>query len=379
MVYRSNGKKGGYSYGGHPSATSPATGNLQLSFAPAADQPIVTSGAGSPVFTNQTVHTPKRIGDNTTAVDVAGDPKFRYPGIPPGTLGPAAINSRIQSPLMPGGAAQARRWDAQIEFLTSSKYVGLDWVPAAASTTILVVVNGKWTGPAFAVSAMAGSVSFVLLEFPDNRPRTVKLILGAHQIRTIGTETAYPPVRSTSAGKTLLTIGDSLSAGSGTATFLDVWPQATATILGFDHCCNAAIGGTKWVPSGSGDVAISHFGGDRLPLALTTNPEAVVFAGSRNDSGSNQAELDAITTAVLAVIDATGGSKRFMMGTFTVLPQSGAVKAAAAARGVAYIDMQYGLLAADLAGGDGVHPPYAGAVNLRDRIVPQLKIAGCVP
>ncbi|WP_105382447.1 SGNH/GDSL hydrolase family protein [Neorhizobium alkalisoli] len=325
----------------------------------------------------------KRIGDNTTNVDMAGDTKFRYPGVPNGVLIPATVNSRVTGAMMPGGVAQSRRWDMQVEFTTSSRYVALYWVPPSATPRLLILVNGKWVSPSFTVTAAAGSTSNVLLTFPDNRSRTIKFIMaGGNNILNFQTEAAYPPVRSAASGKTLVTIGDSLTAGSGSpptgASFLDTWAHGIAAMLGFDHCCNASIGGTKWVASGTGDVAISHFGGDRLPLALNISPEAIVFAGSRNDSAVDQAALDAITAAVSAALDVTPVTKRFVMGTFTTLPQNAAVQAGVLTEGVTFIDMMDGLQPEDI-GADTVHPTYQGQINLRNRMAPRLFAAGCLP
>lgn len=62
----------------------------------------------------------------------------------------------------------------------------------------------------------------------------------------------------------------------------------------------------------------------------------------------------------------------------TALSQNAPVQAGAASRGVTFIDMQDGFQAGDI-GVDGVHPTYDGAVALRNRIVPRLRAAGCVP
>ncbi|MFK4647242.1 hypothetical protein ABIF96_005816 [Bradyrhizobium ottawaense] len=358
--------------------------NNLIRYAPAIDQPIITSGGGAASFPTMTLHQMKRIGDNTTAVDMDNDTKFRYLGMPTGVLVPDAVNTMVVSSLMPGGTAQARTWDTQIEMLTSSKFIAMSWTPTVSTPLVLIVVNGKWVSAAFNATATAGSGSFVMLEFPDNRARRVKFIAsGGNKIFGFRTELAYPPTRPTGSATVAAMVGDSLSAGSGTpptgATFLDVWPHAVANILGFDHCCNASIGGTKWVASGAGDVAVSHFGGGRITPLLTTNPTAIVFAGSRNDSNADQAALDAITSAVSAAMDAVSTvSKRFVMGTFTSLSQNAAVQAGAAAKSVPFVDMTYGLQAADL-GGDSIHPTYQGAINLRTRIVPALRAAGCVP
>lgn len=361
-------------------------GGVTIPIAPAIDQPIITSGAGGVSFATQTQHFAKRIGDNTTNVDTDGDTKFRYPGCPAGSLVPAAINARFVGGVMPGGVAQARRWDAQVEMMTTSKFVGMVHTPPGTPARLLLVVNGKWvSAETITLSAAAGSTSFVLLEFPDNRPRRIKFVFnGAIQVQRFETEASYPPVRPTGFDKTLAAIGDSLSAGSGNpptgANSLDTWPQAVATLLGFDHCCNASIGGTKWVAGGAGDVAISHFGGDRLPMTLTLGPNAIVFAGSRNDTASVQADLDAITAAVQAAIVATSmaDSRIFVAGTFTVLPQDPAVHAGALAEGATFIGMTDGLQPGDI-GADTVHPTYAGAVALRNRFAPRLRAAGCAP
>lgn len=350
----------------------------------AIDRPIVSSAAGGPVFATQTQHLPKRIGDNTTNVDMAGDPKFRYPGVPAGGLVPAAVNSRVRTELIPGGAAQFRYWDMQVEFVTSSRFVALAWAPSVAAVPVLVLVNGRWILPSFLATASAGSTSHVLLEFPDRRPRRIKCVFhGHHQFSRIETEAACPPVRPTGNDRGLIVVGDSLTAGAGTAptgaSAFDTWPQALATALGFDHCCNAAIGGTRWVAGGAGDVAVSHFGGGRIAPALTTNPVAIIFAGARADSAASAPELAEITAAVTAALLATGSiAKRFVMGTFTNLEPNTAVRAGALASGVPFIDMVDGLQPADL-GADAVHPTYAGAVALRGRMAPRLFAAGCTP
>lgn len=360
-------------------APSTGVGVPVLQFAPVNDQPIITGAAGTPVFATQTPHTLKRLGDDTTAVDIAGDPKFRYPGVPAGVLVPAPINARVVSSVLPGGVAQGRRWDHAIEFETQSKFVALVAQVTNASPRWLVSVNGKWISESFTTAASAGATSHILMEFPDRAPRKIKIMTnGGSAVINLQTEAAHPPVRSVSPGKVLLTIGDSLSAGANGIDALQVWPQAIAAMLGFDHCCNASIGGTRWVQSGTGDVAISHFGGDRLPLGLATSPEAVVFAGSRNDAASNQAQLDQISAAVIAALDAASVSKKFVMGTFTDLPQNAAVRSGAEARSVPFVNMTDGLLPEDISG-DFVHPTLQGAINLRNRIAPRLFAAGCRP
>jgi len=358
---------------------------MAVPIAPAEDQPVVTSGGGAASFPTQTQHTYKRIGDNTTNVDIDGDPKFRYPGVPAGVLVPAAVNSRFSASLIPGGVSQQRRWNIQVEFDTSSKYVAMIWTQADAAPRLLVTVNGRWvTADPFSITATAGSSSNMLLEFPDNRPRRIKLVVsGSAQMARIETEAAYPPVRPTGKNSLIAIDGDSLSGGAGTppggATQFDVWPLAVAAMLGYDHCCNASIGSTKWAPrsDGTADENTSHFGGGRLPLALGLSPDAIVFAGSRND---NSGDAVAITSAVRqALQDSVAVPKRFVMGTFSSFPaQNSAVQAGAAAEGVPFIDMTDGLRPEDL-GGDSVHPTYAGAVALRNRIAPRLAAAGCVP
>lgn len=355
-------------------------------FAPAIDQPIVTHGDGSPTtFPTLTQHRPLRLvpDDNTSYVDQVGDPKFGYPGTPPGVVKPrAGANARIETLYMPGGTAQGRRWDLTIETVTSSRFVGLSWTTGPAYPPFLVFVNGRPISAAINGSATANAAKFIRLEFPDNRPRKIKVILGGHSLDHISTEAAYPPVRPASAGTTLAVIGDSLSAGAGSpptgATAFDTWPQFAALMLGFDHCCNASIGGTRWVQAGADDVALSYFGGGRLPLVLSMAPSALIFAGSRNDNAVDatiQASAETALTDALAVMSP---DRIFVAGTFTALRQNAPVRAAALARGVHFIDMQDGFQAGDI-GVDGVHPTYDGAVALRNRIVPRLRAAGCVP
>jgi hypothetical protein len=279
---------------------------------------------------------------------------------------------------MPGGAAQARRWDTQVEFDTSSKFVAWVGVPPSATPHFLIYVNGKMVSPSFSVSLTAGSTGYVQLEFPDRRPRKVKWVFsGGNPVLRFETEAAYPPTRTASAGKILAAIGDSLTAGAGTppdySSALDTWIVTCAAMLGFDHALNAGIGGTFWTPSGAGDVAVSHFGGGRLPLVQGLAPEALAYAGSRNDPSA-----DAIRIAVEAALDATTITKRFVMGTFTSLSKNAYVQTGAINKGVPFIGMTDGLQAGDL-GVDGIHNTYQGGINLAMRMVPRLYAAGCRP
>lgn len=363
--------------------TRPLLGGPALEYAPAIDQPIITSGAGSPSFATQTQTPFLRLtpGDNTTGVDVVNDPCYAFPGMPAGLLVPnVSFNTRCSMPNIPGGNSQGRTWDWQLETVTSSKFIGVRWVTNVTKARIVVVVNGKPVSSAVEITATNGGVSHFKLEFPDNRERRVKMIWGGGSSTFAPEfEAAYPPVRPATTGKTLLTIGDSLSAGAGApptgATYIDTWPHWTAMALGFDHCCNASIGGTGWV--WTNQPGVGHYGGGRLAPALSLAPDAVVFAGSRNDSASA-----AITAAVEAALDATLASvaagRIFVTGTFTTLSQNAYVQAGAASRSVAFVDMQDGFQAGDI-GGDNVHPTYDGAVNLRNRLIPRLRAAGCVP
>ena len=347
----------------------------EFEFAPAIDQPVIASGSGNGLssFATATAYPFKRMtsGDNSTNVDTANDPRYRYPGIPAGYLIPSSANNvRV----LPGGYL-----DWQFEFVTSSKCVGIVRLSSTANAVMQIIVNGK---PLAAENITWGGTAnvpvWLTMDFPDRRPRKIKIIMGAtHQLYAPLFEADYPPVKAASAGRVLAVISDSFAGGSGVpptgATKLDTWPQWTARALGFEHCCNMGIGGTGWVNAGPSTV----YGGPRLTALLDLAPDAVIFAGSRNDPAASSVTT-AIQTALDTVLAAIPANRVFVTGTFTALSQNPFIRDGAVSRGVSFIDMTDGFQAGDI-GGDGVHPTYAGAVALRNRFIPRLLAAGCVP
>lgn len=379
-------------------------GGIAIPMTPAIDTPVFSYDTVSPTFPTVTEHAFLRIGGaNTGGADTVNDTKFRYPGTPTGVIVPwPTTNYYLSTSLIPGGASQSRYWDTQIEFVTTSKYVTLLAHTAGAGANILVMVNGAWVNTPYVISPLANNVTgFFSLQFPDNRSRKIKMVMqgGSLQMHSVFTEAAYPPVRSAAAGKTLLCIGDSITAGAngvapGGATALDTWPQWVGTALGYDHVCNAAIGGTKWVALGSGtaDQLTSHFGGGRLSTALGgMTPDAIMFMGSRNDASAVQADLDAITAAVTSALGQVSSfAKVYVAGTITALTANNdAVRAGTLAASRPFIDLS-GLIygtgkstaptgdgnADTYIGSDGVHPTFAGHQYIRTNYALRLRGIG---
>lgn len=85
---------------------------------------------------------------------------------------------------------------------------------SSATPEFLIVFNGKWVSSAETVVPMVfGSLGFLMLESPDNRPRRI-VTQDACQILDFQTEAAYPSVPPIGNDKVLLSVGDSLTVGA---------------------------------------------------------------------------------------------------------------------------------------------------------------------
>lgn len=329
---------------------------------PPIDTPTITYASASTIASGQIKRERREGGVTGAALDMTTDPNFRYLGFPSAAAWSASPNFFVEPPLIPGGVSQGRRWEFQVECETNATEI--EYVlhaPSAGARPFAFLVNGRLYANSV-THTLSGQI-YVKLAFPDARVRRIRMIgNGAMRWQGAVISSGATIARSTQPITRIgAAVGDSLTVGSGTApdgaNSWETWAYRTLLAMGCDLVINAGIGGTKWVPSGSGDVAVSHYGGGRLTALLAMGVTDLVFAGSRNDSATNQAALDAITAAVTAALTAVSAVPNvYVAGTFTNLPQNPAVKAAAVAKGRPFIDLHsaiYGTGKSTAPTGDG--------------------------
>ena len=354
---------------------------------PAIDLPVVSFVmGGTSQITSKATHREARLGGVSNAtVDWNGDPKFRYLGCPPAAVQPmaAAPTQFIETLAMPGGASQARKYDLMIETETSAPEI--EWrcqVANAGAGPMMFWVNGRWVSPTSLAQSTSAGEMLTKLTFPDARPRTIRALLpGGVRFGGCYATPGHAVKRVQNVIKRrVCVIADSMGTSTGEppdgGRLVDTLQYHLPYLLGADETLAFGIGGTKWVAAGSGDVAVSHFGGDRLTAALALNPDVIVFFGSRNDSASTQPQLDAIQAAVQSALTLCANVPEvYVAGTITDLPQNAVVKAATLAMGRTFVDLKgivYGTGKYGSPTGDGnadyylrseatpVHPTYLG-------------------
>lgn len=367
---------------------------------PTENVPTITYSSSSTI--TGTEYKSKRIGDVSNAnVDLDGDTRFRYPGAPAGVLRgwPASPTYAVDANTMPGGVAQARTWDIQVEFETGAQEVEYHWRASGDNVApSMIEIDGVRHQATRYSSGITGSGErWMKLSFPDARWRRILILLTGPAFIGVKVPTGQVILRPNEPFKrTVALIGDSITAGASESTWgagpTTTWAWRTAKLLGADQVVHAGIGGTKWTPSGSGDVAISHFGGDRLPMVLAMNPDVLIFMGSQNDSDTSPSGLAATQAAVEAALAlCVNVPEVYVLGTIRNLAMNAAVRAGTEAAGRVFCDVSDAIWGtgyagspagngnADLLTGDTAqHPTFAGHQYLVRKVMAAIADATAV-
>lgn len=308
----------------------------------------------------------KRVGNVVGAAgDIAGDTHFLYDGMLELTPEPANTAQFVTVPLLPGGDAQAARYQFRVRTIVAkSATVKIRLRLKASSIGFRIKVNGAWISDELTrfSDLTAGGTYLATLTFPNAATRTIEYedagssSFGGMVISTTGTLTRAPAPNFR-----LAILGDSITGGSSFppdgATRLETYAARVAHLLGAESYINFGVGGTSYQ---NGDPA-TRFGA-RVPAILQYDPDIVITFGSRNDgTGGSQS----ITDAVVAVLNGLQDVPEvYVVGMITAAHTGNneSVRAAAIEVGRPFIDpIAAGWIdpVKDI-GEDGVHPTFVG-------------------
>lgn len=228
------------------------------------------------------------------------------------------------------------------------------------------------------------------LTFPSAAARRIRLYfdgaIGLQAVRVPTGQSISKPMDTPFVGAV---IGDSFVNGSGRADLypagamlFDTWALRVLKALGCNRFVLAGIGGTGFVAGMDGASSNAYV--TRVAKVLSYSPSVLVVSGSINDgtaAGSIQSAAEAFFDASAAV------GRRYAIGTVRAGygANHDAVKAAAEASGVQFIDMRgfiYGSGKVTAPNGtgnadlyimsDGAHPTLSGHAALASEIISKL-------
>lgn len=355
--------------------------------APPVNTPTITYSAGTTTAMTSPVEYRPVVcgtGSQTTSWNGQSDTNFRFHPGNFSTASGANGDLALLGVLKPGGAPQAARWPIIVEFETSSGVNALEVVVyGAGDIAFKLEVNGM---PAISDNVLYGPTGLgtgkkALLTFPDARVRRIRLyISGGSGFYGVRVPTGQSITKPTITRRTGVFIGDSFVNGSGNVTNLepgasqfDTFALRILKALGASDLMLAGIGGTGWV-AGASNPTPAHYQ-SRVAEVMAANPNFLIIYGSSNDGPFDYATVRA---AVETLLDSTAAvTERYVVGPIRsgYPTQRDAVRDAAAAKGVPFIDM-LGFI--DATGGgtiqnpnsarngsiflvsDGTHPTFAG-------------------
>lgn len=312
-----------------------------------------------------------------TVLDLTGSTRFAYPALPQGDPLASFPSGYVISTLKPGGTAQQAFWPFNVDLVTDSPVIELRLqAPVAAPSLGRIFVNGKPISETatFLSGRTAGSGYGVVLTFDTAATRRITIYGLNNTVGRFGgvaVLTGHTVTKPTApVTKRLAVIGDSFVNGAGSsisatsgANIVETFALRVAVELGMDEVILAGIGGTGYTGGAAGEKFI-----DRVSAVMALNPTHVLVAGGRNDTATGE------QAAVEAVLDAIGaGVTRWVTHTASNASQAAviaAIAAGAASRGVTFVDLDIDSVPKIV--GDGVHPTFAGHVQISDALAPQL-------
>lgn len=329
------------------------------------DIPTVTVNASSGITSGVLVRE-TRIGGSTGDVDIANDPHFYFDGAPSVIDDAGSSGNFVRSPTLP---AVTTSWYTQRVGFVMPYTDTVEIKVRALATTIgfRIWVNDKWvTLPLSLFTGMTiGNTYHIRLVFPVPRVRT---IMWEHTGATMsfggvvvgsGLTVTRPVIKSPFR---VVFVGDSYTGGANIppdgASRLETYAAFVAKLLGASSWWNLGIGGRGW-------VATTTPFQTSLQAAVDSKPDIVIVVGSRNDGSTYQQAVADAVSAGLATLSSV--PLLFVSGPSTggFVANNEAVRGAATAAGVPFLDAIEGvwLLNADL-GTDGVHPTFASHQKL---------------
>ncbi len=279
-----------------------STGVLWLYIGPA---PITADDAGAPSVSS------------STSSPTGTYPNVWYPALFPGLFKLQGCYSSVYS---------TNYWELRSFYRTAGtftcKYASVSFMTDAPGfvvsvlgqdQTYRVMVDGRYVQPSCFRPATSAEL-FITVDFASTsrrKARRVTIEMGRsggasfRGIYTKGTDAVWAPPAQDEVRAVY--IADSLIDGAAYGTFLPGFgaSQRVAKLLGLSDMWSFSAGGTGWVNDVGGTL---YTYGQRVPEALTRNPDLWLFEGSTNDFGAG---ATAITAAALAAFQAirAGGSR----------------------------------------------------------------------
>lgn len=358
-----------------------------LALAPPEDQPVSTLAAlpasALPTLAGATTWLrEKRIGSAETTgtggpstdLDLENSTRFRYPGLYSGIPFAANPTQYAQSAFLPGGAAQNATWMFTVDFMTDSPAVEFRFNAPTSSVSLgLVFVNGKRVQERAlrSLDRTAGAGYSWTLTFPAAATRRITIYGINNTVGRFGgaaVPTGYSVWKPVEAPKRHIAfIGDSYTGGAGSpptgAARHETYMWKLGLLMGGDAFTNAGIGSTGFITTVGGD-SDSVFEG-RVDEVLAMNPDVIVIAGGRNDSGLGlglQVAVEQLLQAVSSVPEVYVFSTASNTGQADTRSE---IEAACFDQGVPYIDVDIDAIEK---GADGIHPTWQGHQDLASAV-----------
>lgn len=213
--------------------------------------------------------------------------------------------------------------DGRVAFYTDAPKFS---ILGGATAQMRVRIDGRFYSPS-AVNYISSGTGFHTFDFAGvggRRARFIEVELNRSSHQFYGVAVAQgdsvwapAPVDDVRA----VWISDSIMAGSAFGPFAQSVPQVAGTKLGWTDNWNMSMGGTGWLNPGTSSYYTFR---QRLPEALTRNPDVWVLTGSTNDATYTATAITNEVTGALQDIRA-GGSRApiIMLGCWSIDIASG--------------------------------------------------------
>jgi hypothetical protein len=286
----------------------------------ASENPTVTASAASAAtsISGGVLRRPKVLTPGGTAVDLDGDPHFRY--LAAGPQGSMAYGTtfpdynHIRPTYLTGGAGQAARWTTHIRFFWVGSAFEVFFKALSTSLAYRLKVNGRRvTENLQTVTGLtSGSQHMLKFDFGSTAPRLIEITFNDTPFGGVYIEPTAQLSRGPKPKGKFLVIGDSISAGAGGVNRHDTWPSRCGELLGCEETLNVAIGGTGFLTT-----AGSQFRDRMDPDVIAMAPDIMVMFGGFNDGSVNAAGVAAESLYVMSHIQASlPKTLIFMAGSF---------------------------------------------------------------
>jgi len=194
-----------------------------------------------------------------------------------------------------------------VEFVTDADKVEVRMLKGTSSRGLMIEVDGQRIQAApIAYPVEAGSTLYVLLTFPDSRPRRIRAegaeYGGLRAVAVHPTRLIWPAAASNADKLTMAVVGDSLTAQIGATLPNGGWAATAGKLLGIRDVWMVAHPGTGFTTAGASD-GTTYGDARRIADVVASNPDLVILNATGNDpSGTVRAPALAAMQAYRAAL-----------------------------------------------------------------------------